>query len=182
MTQCSAVPASTARRSTAAASGSKPVLSARIRTRSHSTKVMEEAIAKAGEKGILFVAAAGNESNDNDKKPSYPASYKLPNVVSVAATDKDDSMAYFSNFGKRTVHVAAPGVGTFSLAPGGKYAVHSGTSMATPHVSGLAVLMLADAPGMPPKTLRARLIKGSDPVESLKVAARGRVSAPGSIR
>ena len=91
---------------------------------------LEAAIKAAGDKGFLFVAAAGNDSNNNDATPSYPASYKLPNIISVAAVDSDDSLANFSNYGNTSVHVAAPGVDILSTLPNNTYGTLSGTSMA----------------------------------------------------
>ena len=73
------------------------------------SRALEDAIRAAGEQGILFVAAAGNSSTDNDKRAHYPSNYDLPNVISVAALDRTDSMASFSNYGVKTVHIAAPG-------------------------------------------------------------------------
>jgi subtilisin family serine protease len=93
--------------------------------------------------GILFVAAAGNASANNDATPFYPASYNAPNLIAVAATGSNDALASFSNWGKSTVHLAAPGVSILSTVPGSAYAYMSGTSMAAPHVSGAAMLVLS---------------------------------------
>ncbi len=109
------------------------------------------ALATANAQGVLFVAAAGNGGDDgigdnNDLAPFYPASYNLPNVISVAATDQDDRRASFSNFGLNSVHVAAPGVYVLSTIPQNLYAdkdFNIGTSMAAPHVAGLAGLLMS---------------------------------------
>jgi thermitase len=142
---------------------------------------LEAAIKKAGDKGILFVAAAGNDSSDNDAQPSYPASYKLDNIIAVAATEKDDKMAYFSNYGIQSVHVAAPGSGIYSSVLHGQYAEYSGTSMATPHVSGVVAMMLSQ--GKKPDEIKQTLIKTSTPVDALKgkVVASGRIDAVQAI-
>jgi subtilisin family serine protease len=144
--------------------------------------LLEDAIRKAGDKGALFIAAAGNEYNDNDKEATYPAGFKLPNVIAVAATGQDDAKASFSNWGAKTVHVAAPGVKVLSTVLGGKYAEYSGTSMATPHVSGVAAMMLSR--GMDPAAVRKALIKTSDAVAALsaKVVAKGRVNAYAAVK
>lgn len=89
----------------------------------------------------VVVAAAGNESSNNNYTPSYPANYNLPNIISVAATNNKDELADFSNYGDNTVDVAAPGKDIFSLAFTGGYFFNSGTSMATPYVSGIAGLL-----------------------------------------
>jgi subtilisin family serine protease len=140
---------------------------------------LKDAIAEAGNAGALFVAAAGNDANDNDAKPSYPASYDLPNVISVAATDNRDGIASFSNYGARTVHVAAPGVNIYSTVRHGGYDTYSGTSMATPHVSGIAALIWGANPSWTAAEVKRRLIETSTPVKALRRASisGGRVNA-----
>ncbi len=147
------------------------------------TRSLYDAIEEARKNGILFVAAAGNDSNDNDANPTYPAGYTIDNVISVAATDNQDQLAGFSNFGEHTVQVAAPGVKILSTLKGGGYGYLSGTSMAAPHVAGVAALILSVNPSMQYAELRQQLIRGSDPVRSLshKVVSRGRINAFNSI-
>lgn len=148
------------------------------------SEALQEAIAATDKAGVLFIAAAANNSSNNDVTPAYPATYPLANIVSVAATDNRDRLASFSNYGARTVHVAAPGVRIYSTVPNGGYDYLSGTSMATPHVSGIAALLWSAHPEWSAADIKERLIRTSDPVASLKrrVVAKGRVNAWNALR
>ncbi|MEK6705981.1 MAG: S8 family serine peptidase [Bdellovibrionota bacterium] len=145
--------------------------------------IMKQAIEATRDAGIVFVAAAGNESNNNDRSPVYPATYDVENIVSVAATDNQDKIASFSNFGSKTVHVAAPGVRIYSSIRDGKYDFFSGTSMATPHVSGVIALMLAENQDLTYKDVKERLTRTSRPVRGLKnrVMSKGIVNAYNAV-
>jgi len=127
------------------------------------SRALYDTIKHASSKGILFVAAAGNQANDNDRNTYYPAGYRLPNIVAVAAHAFTDALANFSNRGNNTVHIAAPGKNILSTTVGGGHAVLSGTSMATPHVSGALGLLLAKAGRMSPALARERLMMTSIP-------------------
>ncbi len=111
---------------------------------SQASKILHNTIIKAGHSGVIFVAAAGNSSLNNDFFPSYPANYSLvPGLTSVAATEFNNQRVYFSNYGKRNVHVSAPGHVIMSTVLGKRgYNYMSGTSMAAPHVAGLAAMMI----------------------------------------
>jgi subtilisin family serine protease len=128
---------------------------------------LSNAIEYGASKGMLFVAAAGNDSSNNDTTPSYPASYASDAIVSVAATDSNDSLASFSNYGATSVDLAAPGVGILSTTPGNTYSTFSGTSMATPHVSGAAALVAAHFPGATLYGEKALLMSSVDTRASL---------------
>jgi len=143
------------------------------------SKALEDAIWAASDAGILFVAAAGNSSTDNDKRGHYPSNYNLPNIISVAALDRSDLLASFSNFGSKTVHIAAPGREIPSTWLNDEYREASGTSMAAPYVSGTAALILANEPNLSMTKLRERLLKSVDPIDTLlgKVAGGGRLNA-----
>jgi subtilisin family serine protease len=141
------------------------------------SRALRDAIRRAGEEGILFVAAAGNDSTNNDRLPHYPSNYDLPNVLAVAALNRQDGLARFSNFGARSVHIAAPGAEILSTWPNNQYEEHSGTSMATPEVSGVAALVLAANPNMTVEELRARLLESVDKIPALE----GRVSSGGRL-
>jgi subtilisin family serine protease len=143
------------------------------------TQGLFDAIKSAKDAGILFLAASGNDGSDNDGTPTYPASYQLDNIVGVAATDNLDKMADFSNWGKTTVHLAAPGVNVYSTSKDGGYETLSGTSMATPHVAGVAALLLSANPSWTYSQIKDRLIMSVDYIPSLKgkMVSQGRLNA-----
>ncbi len=143
------------------------------------SRALEAVIRKAYENDILFVAAAGNASVNNDRNPHYPSSYNVPNVISVAALDRNDQLAAFSNYGVKSVAIAAPGVDILSTWLGNGYEEKSGTSMATPVVSGVAALVLAEHPHMSVDELRKKLLASTDPIVALKdkIVTGGRINA-----
>ncbi|MDX6437501.1 MAG: hypothetical protein QOF45_84, partial [Gaiellaceae bacterium] len=143
------------------------------------SQAMFDAIKAADLRGALFVAAAGNSAANNDAAPVYPASYDVPNVISVAATDQDDVLASFSNRGRASVDLGAPGTQVYSTIPGGGYDWYSGTSMASPHVAGTAALAAAAFPGATGAGLKALLLRTVDPKASLTgvTATEGRLNA-----
>ncbi|WP_372654828.1 S8 family serine peptidase [Halobacteriovorax sp.] len=143
------------------------------------SQALEDAIQRAADKGIVFTAAAGNSSTDNDARPHYPSNYEVKNVISVAATTSSDSLASFSCYGRNTVHIAAPGHNILSTTKDGGYASYSGTSMATPHVSGAIGLLIAQEGRMDVEELRNRLMATSEPLSALrgKTINAGRLNA-----
>lgn len=145
----------------------------------YSQALLDE-ITKAGDNGILFVVAAGNDAADVASQPAYPCSYAAVNLICVAATDQNDNLASFSNYGSTYVHLGAPGVNVLSTISGGSYAYYSGTSMATPHVTGAAALILS-APGQSGFTvaqLKAAILNNVDSISSLagKTITGGRLN------
>jgi hypothetical protein len=122
------------------------------------SSALRDAIEQAGEAGVLFVAAAGNEGENNDGNPHYPSSYALPNLVAVASTNAIDAISAFSNFGPASVHLAAPGAAILSTRPQASYGVLSGTSMSTALVSGAAALVFSRSPAASPQGVRQRLL------------------------
>jgi thermitase len=139
------------------------------------------AIKRAESKGILFVAAAGNEHQNTDQIENYyyPSAYRLSNIISVAATDIRNNLLPSSNWGRTQVHVAAPGENIYSTLPGDKYGYMSGTSQATAFVTGIAALLLSKNPSLTPTQIRELIMKSVDPIPGLsgKLAAGGRVNA-----
>ena len=144
-----------------------------------------DAITAARNASVLFVAAAGNESNNNDNNPAYPASYNIDNILSVAAIDRQDKLATFSNFGASRVHLGAPGVSIFSAARGSntEYKTFDGTSMAAPHVCGVAALVLAQHPNSSLASLRQRLVSSVVRTDALRgrTITGGRVNARAAL-
>lgn len=125
-----------------------------------------DSITRAKDAGILFVAAAGNSSANMDNNPQYPAGYNVENIVSVAAMDASGRLASFSNYG-RSVHIAAPGVNILSTTPG-RLQSWSGTSMACPHVAGVAALLYSQDATQSFATVKERLMAGARPTASIR--------------
>jgi subtilisin family serine protease len=147
------------------------------------SRALEDAIRKAYDAGILFVAASGNSSADTDQNPHYPSSYNVGNIVSVAALDRNDQLATFSNYGAKSVHIAAPGVEILSTWLDNEFKEASGTSMATPMVAGVAALVLSKNPGMSVDELRKLLLNSVDklPVLKGKTVTGGRINAAKAV-
>jgi len=131
------------------------------------SSAMKNAIEAGGDAGILFVAAAGNSSFNSDLLPSYPAGYDSDAIISVAATDHNDQMASFSNYGRSSVDLGAPGAEIYSTVLNGRYDSYSGTSMATPHVAGVVGLLAAYDPQASIAQIKAAILNGADPISSL---------------
>jgi subtilisin family serine protease/subtilisin-like proprotein convertase family protein len=138
---------------------------------------MASAITSFRDAGGIFVAAAGNDSSNNDSAPNYPSNYAQDNVLAVAATDRNDRLAAFSDYGASTVDLAAPGASILSTTPNNTYSVFSGTSMATPFVSGAAALVWGANPSLSYAEVIARIRGGVDKLSGLtgKVGSGGRL-------
>jgi len=155
-----------------------------------------DAIDSVRKAGIIFVAAAGNDNNNNDANPLYPACYSLDNIIAVAATDRTDHRAFFSNYGAKTVALGAPGASVFSCWNGSDsdYRYDDGTSMAAPHVVGACALVWARSPSLSYRQVITRVLSSVDPLPDLAgrcvsggrlnlqnaLASTGPVSTPGT--
>lgn len=143
---------------------------------------LRTAIKNAGDANILFVAAAGNSGVNMDSSPQYPASYPNDNIISVAAIDKSGNLASWSNYGSTSVDLGAPGVSIWSTVPNKKnqsaYSSYSGTSMATPHVTGAAALYSATNPGATAAAIKGAILSSAVSTSSLsgKTVTGGRLN------
>ena len=145
---------------------------------------LRDTILSVAQSGILFVVTAGNDAIDNDVDPGYPGSFDLPNLISVAATDRLDALSISSNFGASAITMGAPGVGILSTTNGNTYSVMNGTSTAAPYVSGAAALLLAANPNLTIAQLKGMLIFNGDPLPSLagKTLTGRRLNVAGSLQ
>jgi subtilisin family serine protease len=141
------------------------------------------AINAANADGMLFVAAAGNSNTNNDVAPHYPSSYATPNMVAVASSTSSDLRSGFSSYGATSVHLAAPGSAILSTVPGNSYNVLHGTSMATPHVSGAAMLALSRC-ALSTAQLKSLLLDTADPVAAFSgiTTTGGRLNARAALQ
>ena len=138
---------------------------------------LDDAINYAGAHNVVIVVAAGNESANDDTTPTYPASYRAPNEISVAAVDRGGNLASFSNYGTGTVAIAAPGVGILSTYLGNGYTSLDGTSMATPFVTGVIALVA----GLHPSDTAAQLIQAVTATARPLPSLAGKVSSGGIV-
>jgi thermitase len=143
-----------------------------------------QAMKKAELHGILIVAAAGNDHHNSDLEEFryYPAAYQLKglkNIITVASIDSEDHILPSSNWGVRSVDVAAPGEGILSTIPGGRYGKMTGTSQATAFVSGIAALILSKSPNLNPVQVKELIMRNVTQVSSLrgKIASGGKIDA-----
>ena len=131
------------------------------------SQALSDAINTAGQRGALFIASAGNSSRNTDTTPSYPASYNLANIISVASTTRTDGLSSFSNYGATTVDLGAPGSSIYSTLPNSSYGTLSGTSMASPQVTGAAALLWSQNPTWTAQQIKNRLMSTGDSISAL---------------
>jgi subtilisin family serine protease len=150
------------------------------------SQALYDAIQRANGKNILFVAAAGNGGGDgvgdnNDATPSYPSSYSNSNIIAVAAITSSGAKSSFSNYGAKTVDIGAPGSGIYSTTASNTYSSYSGTSMATPHVTGACALYASTHAGASAATIKNAVLSSAVPTSSLsgKCVTGGRLNAGG---
>lgn len=147
------------------------------------SNALVDAVAYAYSKRVVFVAAAGNSSANNDVSPTYPASYTVPNILSVASTTDSDLLSGFSNYGASSVHLGSPGSDIWSSLPNQSYGRASGTSMATPFVSGIAAMIVRENPALSAYQVKQIVLSGAQQISSLqtKTASKARLNAYNSV-
>lgn len=123
------------------------------------SQLLFDAIQYASQKGAIFIASSGNEGSNIDDKPNYPASYEVANLVSVGSSTRNNKLSYFSNYGRHSVDLVAPGSRIFSVNYKGGYSYKDGTSMSSPHVSGAAALIYSRFPGATAEFVKAALME-----------------------
>jgi alpha-tubulin suppressor-like RCC1 family protein/subtilisin family serine protease len=148
------------------------------------SQALKDAIEDANAKGILFVGAAGNSGLNADTSPMYPAAYDNANIISVAAMDHKDLLAYFSNYGATSVDLGAPGVNVYSTTAGNTYQFFSGTSMACPHVAGACALVKSLAPSLSHSDIKSFILGSVDSVPALvgKSVTGGRLNIEKALK
>ncbi len=153
---------------------------------------LQDAITRAGSADILFIAAAGNNSSNNDATANYPSNYNNANIIAVASITSTGGLSSFSNYGATQVDIGAPGSGIYSTIPAStgrknnqtivsSYASYSGTSMATPHVTGAAALYASTHPASTAAQIKAAILNSAVPTTSLsgKCVTGGRLNVSG---
>lgn len=160
------------------------------------SQALHDAIIRAAKQDILFVAAAGNSTANNDSRAFYPAGYSTikgtstqtaasyESVIAVAAITRTGALASYSNYGRTTVDLGAPGSDIWSTVPTSSYATYNGTSMATPHVTGAVALAAAARPGSSASALRTAILGSAAPTAALngKTVSGGRLNVHGAIQ
>jgi len=139
-----------------------------------------EAISRANDKGVIFVVAAANDGKNNDVTSVFPANTNLPNIIAVSASNNSDAKPTWSNFGMSKVHVAAPGDAIYSTLPSQKFGNLSGTSMATPLVSGLVALMLSHNKALTAPQAKA-ILQSTGAKVAIETACECRVDAAAAV-
>lgn len=148
------------------------------------SQILEDYMSEAASKGVLFVAAAGNNYKNLDKSPLYPAAFRIPNQITVAALNPENRMTGFSCYGKETVHIAAPGRNIMSTTPKNTYKVLSGTSMSAPYVAAAIGLYKASNPQATIEEIKRKIIESAVHVPHFtgKTYSEGRLDMENFLR